>query len=918
MIINKTHPKIYIKIVVVFGLLIGAASVWILNWNGYLLVHAQEDETGSIYLPVVGRARNPITPGDNCSVSTGADWPMVAANPQRTSWTSEQVCGNLQLEWYRPVEAFIPHNAQIIAAEGLIFVTTSGGLLALDAATGEIAWRFDTELPLGNAPTVSNGIIYAPGFDRKVHVLEARTGRYLWAFDQAGAGFDTNPLVINGLVVAGNRDGYLYAFGAHGTTNQGTLIWRFRTNGSIHLSPAYKDGVVYFASNDNYAYAVNINTGAQVWKSEKLPGDGYQSFWPVIYRDKVIFSGSPAYRVGLDPGTLNLGQGQYHYLERDGIFGNAPFLTLIGSEASGLPWSNGYDVLNPWRIREYYETNPWRRVTIVLNQQDGSEFTFDSDSDGTREYIPVAYWGTQSGNRYPPVVASDNILYVSNIYQQYGTIAQGRLMGWSVDTPQYLSVLGFGGQGAVDEPNAISAGGDIIYRVVAVDRVADWKAISDPRVRGRLWDYDLPLYQQAPGYDRMLWSPTNESNSERFFTIYANENGVYSRHGIQNALIPYRGRLYIHRGNAIIAYGTGHYAGNWGLQPIPDVEVQQSQRVISTQELTNSLETEIQKIVDAGHLRPGYLNGGQFSFSGFTDYFENPGDTLYTLSIAYPYLSDELKSQVRSYLSAQFQAYFNPVMYSLIGWADGAARESMPLPPEVQSSLQNHPKNIGPGSRFSWLYPQHNFYAMWKYAEIVPTQALTIYNLAKSKLIVPVPDRADNEYLSIYTWENNGYIAGYIGFLRLQELAGMQNQDQTLRNQVQNELDRLLALRVNNFSKDTVFLDRWHVKQMDISRNFLMLVPELGDYLHDRILNEVQDAVDEYNYIAPYWFAARYENVNDEGVISVPYSYYAIFQAKALILKESRQELVKYLDVPAFQRGDLFYIQNLVATIEAP
>jgi hypothetical protein len=42
-----------------------------------------------------------------------------------------------------------------------------------------------------------------------------------------------------------------------------------------------------------------------------------------------------------------------------------------------------------------------------------------------------------------------------------------------------------------------------------------------------------------------------------------------------------------------------------------------------------------------------------------------------------------------------------------------------------------------------------------------------------------------------------------------------------------------------------------------------------------------------------------------------------MFQAKAWILKEPRDELVKYLDVPGFPRGDLFYIQNLVAAIEA-
>jgi len=42
-----------------------------------------------------------------------------------------------------------------------------------------------------------------------------------------------------------------------------------------------------------------------------------------------------------------------------------------------------------------------------------------------------------------------------------------------------------------------------------------------------------------------------------------------------------------------------------------------------------------------------------------------------------------------------------------------------------------------------------------------------------------------------------------------------------------------------------------------------------------------------------------------------------VLQAKAYVLGEPREELLKYLDVPAFRVGDLFYIQNLVAVIEA-
>ena len=258
-------------------------------------------------------------------------------------------------------------------------------------------------------------------------------------------------------------------------------------------------------------------------------------------------------------------------------------------------------------------------------------------------------------------------------------------------------------------------------------------------------------------------------------------------------------------------------------------------------------------------------------------------------------------------------------MYATIGWIDGAARESMPIPLDVQATFNEFPKReIDYG--FSWSYPQHNFYALWKYVQYVsPAQAGRVYDLAKTKLQVPVPAMADAAYFRERPYELNAYIAGYVGFLRLQELAGRVNQDSQLRTQVTNELNRLYQLRVSIFSKDTPYLDNiYHKRPLNVARNFMFMTPELGDYLNRNALATMQQAINEYEYIAPYWFVSRFESMANEGVMSPLWNYPAIFQAKAYVLKENRAELTKYLDAPAFERGDLFYIQNIVAALEAP
>lgn len=79
----------------------------------------------------------------------------------------------------------------------------------------------------------------------------------------------------------------------------------------------------------------------------------------------------------------------------------------------------------------------------------------------------------------------------------------------------------------------------------------------------------------------------------------------------------------------------------------------------------------------------------------------------------------------------------------------------------------------------------------------------------------------------------------------------------------------------------------------------------------------VREACREYSEIHPHWFVAKSEAGYQESTFCPLWDYHCLFQAKAKILQEPYEELVKYLDVPAFYRGDLYYIDNLCAVLEA-
>ena len=342
---------------------------------------------------------------------------------------------------------------------------------------------------------------------------------------------------------------------------------------------------------------------------------------------------------------------------------------------------------------------------------------------------------------------------------------------------------------------------------------------------------------------------------------------------------------------------------------------------LSAEQLQQLLNREVQKWLAAGHLHIGYMNASQFGhtpgrYRGLGNYFENPAENLWVLLRALPHLQEPLKGQLKAFIQKEFEAY-PPATLASIGWKDGASRDYFLYPPEVDADRAS----FGPSPReegFMWGgLPPINIYAMWKYAQEFGG-APAIFESIKGKLGRLPPENGWRQY----PYEINAYIAGHMGYLELEKLAG-----QPESADIRATLTRLLDWRAANFTKDTPFpttgpynkaQPNSHSNRINLSRNFIFLTPELGQYLGEKAKAKVQEAVDEYNRVGPYWFVSRYEGCLQEATVQNLHDYFAVFQAKAWILKEPREELVKYLDVPGFERGDCFYIHNVISALEAP
>lgn len=854
-----------------------------------------------------------------------ADWPMLGANPQRTSWVADEVRGRIKPVWYRPIEPYINYKVQVIAADGRLFVTTARGLYALDATNGDVAWVYPTELPLGHSPTYANGVLYVGSYDRTIHAVDAATGRRLagWAPFVAMAGFETNPLVVNGRVYAGSRDGHFYCLDA----KTGRLFWRFKTDAAIRNSAALDGGgVIYFASEDLHAYALkDLGDSYQlVWRSEKMLGDSFASYWPVVYRDWVIFSGSEGYMFWPPHGTGT----QLMWDDKDGINAN---LTLATATEPG-DWAPGTVTMDASPILQYYEGKPYRRRVFMLRRADGREYTFDSDGDGVPEYAPFTFSGAiHSGPKYPPVVGVDGVLYThtDTVATSDMWTPQGALVGWKVGTRHISRVMDWGvkQQQAADEPMAFSMGGRVAYWSLCCDRESGAFDVTIPFGQSnRWWNYwgYSGRFSLFPNYQPMysgeaVWSETSRTGDDMDgWFVYGAPDGFYGRHGTQSPWVPYNGMIYRVMGNTIVA------AAPWGTAtaPLPMAQAMPAVDDFSPPDVNAvrlRLEEEIQKMVTAGHLKPGLfrsnvgddtLNGNSLTKAEMdqgTFYFSSLSDTVYAMVRALPHVSTPLQEQARAYIQAEMAAY--PIdVYAYVGHVDGTPRQAAVIPPDHVAKFTLG-KQTTVVNNLPWKFPMMSFYAAWKYAQLWPSEASRLYTNLRQKLTLP-PAISDAKLLSGFQ-ALNAYLAGYRGFLELEKLAGMPESAA-----VRSEYDRLFALRIAHFSIDAPFVAHWKHKNFIMARHFLYMVPEVAEELRKAKASEVERALERINKVTPYWFVAGSDSANREGSHQQLYDA-AILNGYAMILQRPYREVVKYLDAPAFLVGDLLYIHNLVSVLEA-
>ncbi|MDP9097852.1 MAG: PQQ-binding-like beta-propeller repeat protein [Verrucomicrobiota bacterium] len=270
-------------------------------------------------------------------------------------------------------------SSPVVVQGAVYFGSGDGNLYALDAATGELKWKFKTGDVIHASPAYADGVLFVGSWDSYFYAVDAATGKEKWRFHGGEdallhnqVGFQSSAAVVDGVVYVGCRDSNLYALEAA----TGKEKWKFFNELSwVIVSPAIKDGKVIFATSDSSLYHVaDAATGKSVLKQQDK---AYIFSSPVIAGDVVL--------MGVLNGTLQA---------RDLKTGEP----LWDFQTETSRQNKGWILTADRKFNEpMFFTSSWREAPIV-----GIERQFNIGAIFSTPLVMngVVYFGSTDGNLY--------------------------------------------------------------------------------------------------------------------------------------------------------------------------------------------------------------------------------------------------------------------------------------------------------------------------------------------------------------------------------------------------------------------------------------------------------------------------------------------------------------------------------------
>lgn len=174
-------------------------------------------------------------------------------------------------------------------AEDLIFFTCNDlHVYALDAASGEPRWSQPLPFPApGMSPVAREGIVFVPT-SNGILALNARGGAVRWFFKTLRT-MKCSPAASESGLFFGTDSGDIYCVDFYGKK-----VWKVRLEGAVRAEPTVSGDLVFAATATGVVYALDIPSGEIVWsyRLEKALTKDKKAVYFGVFAQPTVANGS--------------------------------------------------------------------------------------------------------------------------------------------------------------------------------------------------------------------------------------------------------------------------------------------------------------------------------------------------------------------------------------------------------------------------------------------------------------------------------------------------------------------------------------------------------------------------------------------------------------------------------------------------
>lgn len=284
---QRNTLKLFFILIIIILFSPGSKAAW-QNIGGDLQ-HTGYVQTSSIPLELIWKYK---VGGPDISGAVIEDRTLFIGSDDKKIYAIDATSG--ELRWSYPVFGKVYTPA---AKSGMVFAASFDNYIYALDFNGNLKWTHNTGSSISSPPVVYDNRLYG-GFDRNIYAIFISNGSLNWKYTTDGI-IESTPSIAQGVVYVGSNDNNLYALDAENKD----LIWKYSTQGSLSSSPSVIKGNVLIGSKDTGVYAIDSKDGELRW-SEKT-GDWVTSS-PAIFQNSVYIGSDDnmLYSFNIDSGDV--------------------------------------------------------------------------------------------------------------------------------------------------------------------------------------------------------------------------------------------------------------------------------------------------------------------------------------------------------------------------------------------------------------------------------------------------------------------------------------------------------------------------------------------------------------------------------------------------------------------------------------